>query len=86
MLAHHTVTGCPLRTGDLIGTGTISGVDEGGLGSLLEATRNGVVAVKVGGEERRFLEDGDEVVIEGGCGRGVGFGCVRGRVVSALAF
>lgn len=83
MVAHHTITGCPLRTGDLLGTGTISGTEKGSVGSLLEASGNGTVAVKVGEGERRWLEDGDEVVMEGVCGPGVGFGRVSGRVLAA---
>lgn len=80
LIAHHTVTGCPLRTGDLLGTGTISGTDEGSVGSLLEATENGTRPREGGGT---FLEDGDEVVMVGVCAPGVGFGEVRGRVLPA---
>ncbi|KAI5838454.1 fumarylacetoacetase [Morchella snyderi] len=86
MIAHHTITGCPLRTGDLLGTGTISGTERESLGSLLEASRNGAEAVVLGdgndGEkvERCWLEDGDEVILKGVCGEGVGFGEVRGVV------
>lgn len=86
MIAHHTITGCPMRTGDLLGTGTISGTERESLGSLLEASRNGAEAVVLGdgndGEkvERCWLEDGDEVILKGVCGEGVGFGEVRGVV------
>jgi fumarylacetoacetase len=86
MIAHHTITGCPLRTGDLLGTGTISGTERESLGSLLEASRNGAEAVVLcdgtDGEkvERYWLEDGDEVILKGVCGEGVGFGEVRGVV------
>ncbi|KAG0637630.1 hypothetical protein HOY80DRAFT_1016806 [Tuber brumale] len=86
MIAHHTVTGCPLRTGDLLGSGTISGTDTQSLGSLLEMTANGTRKVPLGdsGEVRGFLEDGDVVVLAGGCGKaGVGFGECVGEVLPA---
>lgn len=84
MLAHHTVGGCALRTGDLIGTGTISGTDTDSLGSLLEVSRNGTSPLVLQDDgERFFLEDGDEVIMEGYCGRGVGFGSVSGLVLPA---
>lgn len=86
MIAHHTVTGCPLRTGDLLGTGTISGTDTQSMGSLLEMTANGTRKVPLGdsGEFRGFLEDGDVVVLTGGCEKtGVGFGECVGEVLPA---
>lgn len=85
LVAHHTITGCPLRTGDLLGTGTISGTDTTSMGSLLEVTRNGTakLVLEDNDGERAFLEDGDEVVMEGYCGRGVGFGSVAGLVLPA---
>ncbi|GFZ48423.1 Beta-diketonase [Saitozyma sp. JCM 24511] len=87
MLAHHTVTGCPMRTGDLIGSGTISGRDETSLGSLLEMTKNGMEPISPGmGITRMFLEDGDEIVLSGIAGRTgerVGFGDCRGRIAPA---
>lgn len=84
LLAHHSITGCPLRTGDLIGTGTISGTDADSLGSLLEVTKDGLSSLTLQDDgERVFLEDGDEVIIEGYCGRGVGFGFVSGLVLPA---
>ena len=64
MVAHHTVSGCPLRTGDLLGSGTISGTEAKTQGSLLEQIQGGRVPIQLnGGEERRFLEDGDTVTI-----------------------
>lgn len=87
MLAHHTVTGCPMSVGDLIGSGTISGTDKEGFGSLLEQSKSGKEAVKLeGGEERKFLRDGDEVVFRGVCGSEgglVGFGEVKGTILPA---
>lgn len=69
MLAHHTVTGCNLRTGDLFGSGTISGPDPGTQGCLLEQTRGGTAPIALpGGELRAFVEDGDTVTITGYAG------------------
>src|ERR1700712_4800964 len=78
MLAHHSVSGCPMRTGDLLGSGTISGTEPKTQGSLLEQIQGGKVPLKLGGgEERLFLEDGDTVTIRGWSGKEgglVGFG------------
>ncbi len=86
-LAHHTVSGCNLRVGDLMGSGTISGSTPDSLGSLLELTWNGTRPLKLqDGSERRFLEDDDEVVLTGYAQAKdyrVGFGEVRGRIVAA---
>lgn len=67
MIAHHTITGCNLRLGDLLGSGTISGSDDGTEGSLLEQTHGGKESFKLRGsdEERKFLEDGDTVILRG---------------------
>lgn len=67
MLAHHTVTGCNMRVGDCIGSGTISTPDASGYGSMLELTWNGSKPLKIEatGEERKFLQDGDEVIMRG---------------------
>ncbi len=87
-IAHHTVTGCNLQTGDLLATGTISGKDISQKGCLLEATLNGTQPIKPDeGPERRFLEDYDEVVMRGFGQNGnirVGFGELRGKVLPAL--
>jgi fumarylacetoacetase len=86
-LAHHTVSGCNVRVGDLMGSGTISGPTPDSLGSLLELTWNGTRPLKLqDGSERRFLEDDDEVVLSGYAQAKdyrVGFGEVRGRIVAA---
>lgn len=64
LIAHHSVNGCNLQPGDLLGTGTLSGSGEGSEGSLLELSRRGTRPIALpGGETRRFLEDGDELVI-----------------------
>jgi fumarylacetoacetase len=87
-LAHHTVNGCNLRPGDLLASGTISGPGPGSYGSLLELTWRGTRPLALaGGEERRFLQDGDRVTFTGWCqgaGYRVGFGEVTGRVLPAL--
>jgi len=68
MVAHHSVSGCPMRVGDLLGTGTISGEKKGSLGSMLEQSVNGKESIKLnGGEERMFLEDADEITLRGVC-------------------
>jgi fumarylacetoacetase len=86
-LAHHTVSGCNTRVGDLMGSGTISGETADSYGSLLEITRNGAQALRLAdGTERTFLEDDDEVILTGWAQAKdyrVGFGEVRGRVVGA---
>ncbi|KAF2813403.1 fumarylacetoacetate hydrolase FahA [Mytilinidion resinicola] len=89
MLTHHSITGCPLEVGDLLGSGTISGLEPSERGSLLEQTENGKVSIKLSGEEeRKFLEDGDEVTITGVCRFDddalVGFGDCVGRIEPAL--
>jgi fumarylacetoacetase len=64
LIAHHTSNGCNLRPGDLFGSGTISAPEASGVGSLLEATRGGQNPIRLeSGEQRRFLEDGDELVL-----------------------
>jgi fumarylacetoacetase len=86
-LAHHTVSGCNTRIGDLMGSGTISGTSPESCGSLLEITRNGARPLRLSdGSERTFLEDDDEVILTGWAQAKdyrVGFGEVRGRVVGA---
>jgi fumarylacetoacetase len=88
MLAHHTVNGCNLQPGDLLGTGTQSGPQAGQAGSLLELSDGGKQPLTLpDGETRRFLEDGDEVIMRGWCERAglarVGFGELTGRVLAA---
>jgi fumarylacetoacetase len=85
-LAHHTVSGCNTRVGDLMGSGTISGATPDSCGSLLEITRNGANPLALDGVERRFLEDDDEVILTGFAQAKdyrVGFGELRGRIVGA---
>jgi fumarylacetoacetase len=84
-LAHHTVNGCNLRVGDICASGTISGPDRDGYGSLLEITRGGSRALTLpNGERRAYLEDGDAVVLRAGAekaGARVGFGEARARIL-----
>ena len=85
-LAHHTASGCPMRVGDLLGSGTISGPGRGQAGALIEMTGNGRLPVTVNGENRCFLEDGDEVALYAhaeGAGYRIGFGPCHGRVLPA---
>lgn len=85
MIAHHTVNNCILKTGDLLGTGTISGSVKESWGSLLEITFNGNDPIRLDdGSERTFLLDGDKVIITGYCELGthkIGFGCVEGTIL-----
>src|SRR5690625_167253 len=89
-LAHHTVSGCNLQVGDLMGTGTISGPTQESLGSLLELNWNMTRTVPLkGGETRYFIEDGDTIIMRGFCekeGIRIGFGEVRGTILPALDF
>jgi fumarylacetoacetase len=82
-LAHATVNGASVRTGDLFASGTISGVAQGSEGSLIELTWNGDRPVRLDdGSERTFLEDGDEVVLRGRAGE-LELGEVRGAILPA---
>ena len=68
MLTHHTSNGCNIRPGDLMGTGTISGPEEGSLGSILEITKRGGEPLSLPtGEQRKFIVDGDEVIMRASC-------------------
>jgi fumarylacetoacetase len=88
MVAHHTSNGCNLRPGDLCGSGTVSGADKGSLGCMLELTWRGTQPLTLpNGEERRFLEDGDELMLRAHCARAgavsIGFGDCRGVIEPA---
>jgi fumarylacetoacetase len=88
MLVHHTSTGCNMRTGDLLATGTISGAGEDSRGCLLERTWRGQNPIKLpDGTERKFLQDGDEVTMSAFCEadgfRRIGFGECRGIIAAA---
>jgi fumarylacetoacetase len=87
-LAHHTVNGCNIQVGDLYASGTISGPSPGSYGSLLELTWNGQRPLHlVDGSERKFIEDGDTVIIKGHAekdGVRIGFGDCTGTILPAL--
>lgn len=86
-IAHHSVTGCNMNTGDMLGSGTISGTDESGYGSMVELCWGGKKTISLpNGEERKFLKDGDEVNMTGECqgnGYTIGFGTCRGKIMPA---
>jgi fumarylacetoacetase len=88
LIAHHASNGCNLRPGDLLASGTVSGPDKGSRGCLLELTWRGTDPIGLpGGEERRFLEDGDEVIFRASAQREgfarIGFGECRGSIMPA---
>lgn len=85
MVAHHTSNGCPIRPGDVIGSGTISGPEKENRGCLLELTWKGAEPIQLpNGEQRTFLEDGDELTLTGYCERPgctrIGLGSCRGVI------
>ena len=85
LVAHHTVNGCNLRPGDLLGTGTLSGEARESFGSLIELSQGGKTPLALAnGETRSFLENGDEVIMTAHAARegfrGIGFGECRGRI------
>jgi len=88
-LAHHSTSGCPMRTGDLLGSGTISGPERENRGSLLELSWGGKEPLTLEtGETRRFIEDGDTLTLTGtakGDGYQIGFGDCVGQVTPAAA-
>ena len=87
-LAHHTVNGCNAQVGDMYASGTISGKDKKSYGSMLELAWKGTKPVKMpDGSERKFIEDGDTVIMRGhaqGEGYRIGFGEVRSKILPAL--
>ena len=88
LVAHHTVNGCNLRAGDMLGTGTLSGPAPEQGGSLLELTQGGKQAFSLpNGESRTFIQDGDTVILRGFAeregARRIGFGDCRGTVLAA---
>ncbi|WP_068083685.1 fumarylacetoacetase [Polycladidibacter stylochi] len=89
-LTHHAIGGCKMNTGDLLGSGTISGAEKSEFGSLMELTWGGKEPITLeGGEQRTFIEDGDTLSLTGwaqGDGYRVGFGSCVGTVLPAPAF
>lgn len=86
-LAHHTTSGCPMRSGDLLGSGTISGPERRNRGSLLELSWGGKEPVKTASGMRSFIEDNDVITLTGaatGSGYRIGFGQCAGAVLPTL--
>jgi fumarylacetoacetase len=88
LVVHHTVNGCNLRAGDLLGTGTQSGPTPEEAGSLLELSAGGSRPIQIDGETRTFLEDGDSVILRAWCESPgavrIGFGEAQGRILPAI--
>ena len=87
-LAHHTTSGCPMNSGDLLGSGTISGPTKDSRGSLLELSWGGKEPIAIDGGTRSFIEDGDTLTLRGkaqGDGFAIGFGDCTGMLLPALA-
>ncbi|MEJ6387929.1 fumarylacetoacetase [Gymnodinialimonas ulvae] len=87
-LAHHTSSGCPMRAGDLLGTGTISGPETHQRGSLLELSWGGKEPIETSSGPRSFIEDGDTLTLHGvakGNGYSIGFGPCTGKVLPAAS-
>ncbi|MBL8284195.1 MAG: fumarylacetoacetase [Acinetobacter johnsonii] len=89
-LTHHTIAGCNLQVGDLMGSGTISGPIPDSYGSLLEITWNATKPLTLSnGEQRNFIQDGDTVIMKGYCEKDdlrIGFGEVSGKILPAVDF
>jgi fumarylacetoacetase len=89
-LAHHASSGCPMNAGDLLGSGTISGVEAHQRGALLEITWGGENPITLdNGETRTFIEDGDTLTLHGaaiGDGYQIGFGICEGTIIPAPKF
>ena len=89
-LTHHTIAGCNLQVGDLMGSGTISGPTPDSYGSLLEITWNATKPLTLSnGEQRNFIQDGDTVIMKGYCEKDdlrIGFGEVSGKILPAINF
>jgi len=90
MLTHHASNGCNMRPGDLLASGTVSGADKTARGCLLELTSRGKDPVMLpAGEQRKFLENGDEIILRGFCERNgfrrIGLGNCRGTILPASA-
>jgi fumarylacetoacetase len=88
LVAHHTVNGCNLRAGDLLGTGTQSGPTPEEAGSLLELSVGGSRPIQIDGESRTFLEDGDSIILRAWCEAPnavrIGFGEAQGQILPAI--
>lgn len=87
-LAHHTVNGCNIRTGDMIGSGTISGPTKNSFGSMLELTWAGKEPIKLkDGTQRTFFNNGDTIILQGSCENEnvkIGFGKCSGKILPPI--
>ena len=87
-LAHHTINGCPVNSGDMMGSGTISGSKEGSYGSMLELSWNGEKPIKLEeGIDRKFIQDHDTVILRGYCENNdvrLGFGECRTKILPPI--
>jgi fumarylacetoacetase len=89
MVTQHTMGGCNLQSGDLLGTGTISGPTPAQAGAIIEQTKGGREPITLdNGETRAFLHDGDAVILRGWCDKPgaarIGFGECRGEVLPVV--
>jgi fumarylacetoacetase len=93
MVTHHTMGGCNLQPGDLLGSGTISGPGPGEAGAMIELSLGGKAPIALSGgsgaaEQRAFLQDGDSVIFRGRCAAAdaasIGFGECRGTILPAV--
>ncbi|MBI1267014.1 MAG: fumarylacetoacetase [Cryomorphaceae bacterium] len=88
-LAHHTINGCNIRGGDVMASGTISGKEPGSYGSMLELSWQGTKTIALAdGDERKFLQDGDTVIVTGQASNGqtrIGFGEAKAKILPALS-
>lgn len=88
MIAHHTLGGCNMNPGDMLGSGTISGLETSERGSLLEMNEGGKKDIMISGMNvRKFLKDGDNITMRGVCGKDgekVGFGDCSGTILTAI--
>ena len=88
-LAHHTINGCNVRGGDVMASGTISGKEPGSYGSMLELSWQGTKTIALAdGDERKFLQDGDTVIVTGQASNGqtrIGFGEAKAKILPALS-
>ncbi|WP_121667618.1 fumarylacetoacetase [Mesonia aquimarina] len=89
-LAHHTINGCPINSGDMMGSGTISGSNPDSYGSMLELSWNGKKPLKLkDGSDRKFIEDNDTVILRGHCENKevrIGFGEVSTKLLPVFDF
>lgn len=87
-VAHHTITGCNLKPGDLLSSGTISGPTEEERACLFERTHGGQKSIDLGDKKLKYFNDGDEVILSGFCqgdGYRIGFGECSSKILPAIS-